>query len=270
MLKATLVKQNRLFTLIVSLLAVISSSLPLTVTATDIVRINKRNIDIDTRTIYTHEVLEKALQLSSDKYGDYEIATSKHVLPNHRTLDFLEKGELLNLVMVVTNNEWERRATPIRIPIRLGALAFRLIATNEEAVSKFESVEDINHLKKLHVGLLRHWSTWDLMTQLNFTVTTTYQYENLFNMLAKNRVDYVPRGFYEIYDEMEPRRTKLPNLKIEPSLALYMPAPYYIFVSPKAPRLAERLTYGLEKMVASGTLKKCSLIFTGKLWSVPI
>lgn len=39
------------------------------------------------------------------------------------------------------------------------------------------------------------------------------------------------------------------------SLISYIPSPFYMFVSPKHPRLEERLTFGLEKMVADGTLR---------------
>lgn len=52
------------------------------------------------------------------------------------------------------------------------------------------------------------------------------------------------------------RKLSHPNLVVEPHLVLYIPAPYYIFISPKAPKLAQRIEEGLELMIANGSLEK--------------
>lgn len=41
---------------------------------------------------------------------------------------------------------------------------------------------------------------------------------------------------------------------VEPRLALFIPAPFYVFVSPKEPRLIRRLTLGLNRMAEQGIL----------------
>lgn len=227
-----------------------------TVAAKDIIKVNKRHSDQDTRSYYPYAVLAKALEESVDKYGDYEVKIAEHVLPNHRTLDFLQDGDLVNVVMVVTTPKWEERSIPIRIPLRLGALAFRLLAINKNNQAKFANLTDLQGLKKLTVGLNRNWATWDLMNYLGFNIASVYSYEALFGMLAKGRFDYIPRGVHEIYDEIDIRSVKMPELMIEPDVALYIPAPFYMFVSPNYPHIAERLTYGLEKMVKSGKLRE--------------
>jgi hypothetical protein len=42
---------------------------------------------------------------------------------------------------------------------------------------------------------------------------------------------------------------------VEPRLALYIPAPFYMFVSKTTPKIAERLSWGLEELVKQGILK---------------
>ena len=39
-------------------------------------------------------------------------------------------------------------------------------------------------------------------------------------------------------------------------LLIYIPQPYYIFVSPKYPKIAERIEYGLEEMILTGELQR--------------
>jgi hypothetical protein len=41
---------------------------------------------------------------------------------------------------------------------------------------------------------------------------------------------------------------------IEPSLAIYLPMPTYVYVSPAKPRLAQRLEKGLKIMLKNGEL----------------
>ncbi|MCF2949840.1 transporter substrate-binding domain-containing protein [Paraglaciecola aquimarina] len=216
---------------------------------------NKRHSDKDTRSNYPYAVLNKALEVSAKQYGEFEVLVAKHLLPNNRTVELLEDGKLLNVIMVVTTPEWEKKTIPIRIPLRFGVLAYRLLAIHKDNQIKFESVVTIDDLKKFTVGLHRNWATWDIMTHLNFKVGSGYSYEALFGMLDKGRFDYLPRGIHEIYDELEIRKSEYPDLVVEPKIALYIPAPFYMFVSPKHPHLAVRLTTGLETMLSDGTLK---------------
>ncbi len=231
--------------------------------ALDIVHVNKRHSVQDTRTVYPHAVLHKALDVSSERYGPFKVTVNEFVLPNNRTIDLLEHGEILNVVMVVTSTEWESRTIPIRIPLRMGALAYRVLVVNEHSLAKFEQVTDLQSLKALTVGLHRNWVTWNIMTDLGFDVGSGYSYESLFGMLSKRRFDYLPRGVHEVYDELKIRHKRYPGIVIEPKLALYIPSPFYMFVSPKHPRIAERLTFGLEKMVKDGTLKSMFLAHYG-------
>jgi hypothetical protein len=221
----------------------------------DIVIVNKRHSDKDTRSIYPYAVLTEALRVSEEKYGEFEMKVADHLLPNNRTIDMLVQGEVLNVVMVVTTKEWEKKTIPIRIPLRRGALAYRLLAINKINEDKFRLISNVSELKRFTVGLHRNWATWDIMNHLGFKVGSGYSYESLFGMLSKGRFDYLPRGAHEIYDELAIRKWDYPNLVPAPNIALYIPSPFYMFVSPKHPKLAKRLTWALERMVKDGTLK---------------
>ena len=88
------------------------------------------------------------------------------------------------------------------------------------------------------IGLGSQWSTTKILRAAGFNVVAGSSYDGLFWMLDHDRFDVFPRGVNEIFQEIEARRDSLPNLMIEPSLALYVPTPYYFFVSPQTPRLS--------------------------------
>ncbi|MGJ8680944.1 MAG: hypothetical protein ACSHXM_11445, partial [Paraglaciecola sp.] len=81
-------------------------------------------------------------------------------------------------------------------------------------------------------------------------------FEGLFQMLEKQRFDYFPRAIYEIYNELETRKSSLENVVIEPTLAIYLPTETYVYVSPTAPRIADRMQQGLNMLLKSGELKR--------------
>jgi hypothetical protein len=118
----------------------------------------------------------------------------------------------------------------------------------------FSSIESIDQLKAFKAGLRQQWSTTKVMQNSGFNVVAGSDYEGLFKMLMKDRFDYFPRGVNEIFTEFESRREHLPDMIIEPKLALFIPMPIYIFVCPKYPHLAERIEIGLQAMIDDGSL----------------
>ncbi|KMT66825.1 hypothetical protein XM47_01540 [Catenovulum maritimum] len=232
--------------------------------AADIVNIVKGQSAFDTRNKYTDAVLRSTLEQSTDKYGPYVLNYVKEVIPTPRISQFLADDHLLNVAIALTNKEWERDLITIRIPIRKGLLNYRLLLINRKNSDKFKNIKTVEDLKKLSVGLRKTWVTHGVMSDLGFSIVDAFAYDAIFSMLQKQRFDYIPRGIYEIYDELEARK-ELTDLMIEPNLALHIPAPIYMFVSPAHPRIAKRLEYGLNKMVVTGRLNQIFDDFYGDL-----
>lgn len=223
--------------------------------STDIIKIPGRSSSLDVRPKYTHLVLHKALELSEDKYGPYKVSIVDGFISNDVKRWAIFEGEELNLTMAMTSPDWEYLTTPIRIPIRRGVGSYRLLAINKDNQETFKNITTVKELKKLSVGLQSGWIINGILGEEGFKVIESTTYDGIFKMLNGERFDYIPRGIHEIYDEIFLRERELQNLMVEPNLALYIPQPYYIFVSPKHPRIAERVAYGLEKMVAEGILQ---------------
>lgn len=223
--------------------------------ALDVVNFEKGISDRDLRKRFKQQVLEQALEHTREEYGDYQINVSSSQLTVKRAMIELEKGTLINSYVAVTTEEWEKRTIPIRIPLRRGLLNYRLLVINKEDAPLFEEVHTVEDLKKLKAGLVRGWATTSIFQNEGFKVEIVNDFDGMFRMLAQNRFHFTVRGVNEVFDELEQRKPKLDKLMPAPNIALYIPSPTYLFVSPKYPRLAERLKKGLELMIEDGTLE---------------
>ena len=224
--------------------------------AKDIVRIVAPHSDIDIRHFYLNTVLNKALEKTRDTYGDFEVKITISDVQRERALLEIIKGEKINVHIAATQNRWEKNSIPVRIPILKGLLGYRLLLIKRQNQEKFSSINSVKELKKLKAGLNLHWTTTIAMSKLGFNIIKGSNYEGLFKMLIRDRFDYFPRGVNEIFAEFDCRKKLMPDLKIEPRIALYLPQPTYIFVSPKYPELAKRIESGLQIMLKDGSLDK--------------
>lgn len=236
------------------LLSLIFIGIPKAV-AKDVIKMSIGFSTHDAREEYILDILTTALELSQDKFGEFEIQIIDLSIPNQREALMVAQGDFLNVTMALTTAEWEEKTIPIYIPLRRGLLNYRLLAINEADLEKFNNITQLEQLKELYVGLRRDWATRKVMKHLNFNIVDTHSYDTLFGMLSKGRFDYTVRGIYEIHDEIQSRKDKIKNIIIAPNLALYIPAPAYFFVSPKSPKIAKRIKFGLEKMVKEGMLE---------------
>ncbi|GAB5380191.1 MAG: transporter substrate-binding domain-containing protein [Aliiglaciecola sp.] len=224
--------------------------------AADDIRIKYGSSSLDLRGRYIENLMVRALRISQKKYGPFSINRLDVELPSHRVLQALEEGKLINVSVAMTSSEWENKAIPIRIPVRRGIFKYRVLLVHKDNLKQFQSVTTVKQLKEMSVGLKRGWTIRTMLETLDFNIVEVDSYDMIFEMLHGKGFDYTIRGIHEAYEEIRLRRRFYDDLTVEPNILLHMPAPSYFFVSPKYPRIAERLKYGLEKMVESGELKQ--------------
>ena len=201
------------------------------------------------------DVLQKALEITKAKYGAYQIQIHGPHTTIKRAVMEVHSGTTINTFMAITTPEWEEKTIPIRIPVRRGVLNYRLLSIHKDQKDIFLNIKTIDDLKQLTAGLRIGWATSKLLDEQSFNIFQANTLDGLYHMLLTQRINYIPRGPNEIYNELALRKSSHPGLMVEPTLALYIPAPYYIFISPKEPKLAKRIQEGLEMMVENGDLK---------------
>lgn len=222
--------------------------------AIDIVKLQTHQMS-ENKAAHNAEVIKRALEITEPEYGAFKLEQINITMNSARLLQTLIAGELINVALGPERELWEQQVISVKVPVRLGLLSYRLLLTNKGALSNFEKVTTLQVLKAIPVGLHSGWMTTQVLKSNNFNVIEAGHFESLFLMLNKHRFDYIPRGIYEVYDELATHQPNLSNLVVEPTIALYMPTLSYVNISPSKPRLAKRLELGLLAMLETGELK---------------
>lgn len=140
---------------------------------------------------------------------------------------------------------------PIRIPMLKGLLGYRVLIIHAGDQQRFTEVATIDDLKAFSMGQALDWADTGVLKVNGFEVVTSSNYPSLFDMLVARRFDAFPRGIMEPWGELAAR--DLPSLKVEDSLVLVYPMPFYFFVKKDNLVLAKLVELGLEKSLASGS-----------------
>lgn len=224
--------------------------------AVDVITVNVGESKDDKRILFKNELVTLALDITKDEYGEYEIRENPQRMNIARAFRELEKGENLSLTFAHTRPEFEKMALPIRVSIRNGIDSYRLLMIRKGQQARFEGIQTVKDLQQFTVGLSPNWSTHKIMADEGFKIVDTPNYSSMFRMLELGRFDYMPRAINEVYDELGLYEPVDEGLEILPKIVLYIPSVSYVFVSPKQPRIFQRLNSGLHAMNINGDLAR--------------
>ncbi|MYM90569.1 hypothetical protein GTP91_25775 [Rugamonas sp. FT82W] len=196
-------------------------------------------------------LLTAALDASRARYGDYELKVSTLRVQRDRLMVEMIKGREVNLSAQVTSPEWERKLTPVRIPVDKGLSGYRIALIDGRDQAMFSKVRTLAQLKAKSLGAGRQWSSTAVLAEAGFKVVGGPTTAGLHRMLAAHRFEYFPRAIDEALFERDEYAPAFPQLAVERSFAIYVPLPRYFFVGGQ-PRLARRLEYGLQLLIADG------------------
>jgi hypothetical protein len=227
----------------------------------DIVIIDRPRSSLDTRKDYPTLLLAEILKRTESEYGHYKIEMASSYMERERQFIELEKGVGVNVIATPSQPIWEQKLTAIKVPIDMGLQSWRVALINKEDQDFFHTIHNLKELKRLSVGAGRGWSSFDILTKNEFKVVAGADFDSMFDMLKKGRFKYFLRGVNEVFPELENYRIINVNLALEDSFIVHMPLPWLFFVSPKTPRLAKRISEGIEAMLKDGSLQNFMLNF---------
>ena len=193
------------------------------------------------------------LKLALEAAPGNEIYTFRSVpefLSEGRLMQTLEDGDI-DVAWAGTQQEYEERLRPVRVPIFKGMLGHRIFIIRQGDQARFNQVRNLDDLRQIPGGQGRFWGDTKILQHSNLNIITTSKYENLFPMLEGGRFDYFPRGVHEPWSEVENR----PELKltIEKRILLIYPLPMYFFVEKDDEVLARAIEQGLRNSIEDGS-----------------
>jgi len=206
-------------------------------------RVNQTDHPLDA---YAVGALELALTFME---GDYRLDISEDPLTQTRAIERLE-SDRMDVMWLSSNREVEEQLLPVRFPLLKGLLGHRIFIINADNQARFDPVESFEDLRQLSFGQGAGWPDVTILEENGLEVITTSKYDNLFYMVEGGRFDALPRGVLEPWTEIA-ARPELP-LTVEQNLVLVYTLPFYLFVSPERPELAEALKVGLDRALEAG------------------
>ncbi len=218
----------------------------------------------DHRRLEVITLMRLALEKTEKEYGPFILQASKTIATESRTIERLINLDEITVAWLDTTIGIEKKLLPIFIPIQKGIVGYRLLLIHRSNAHHFENISNIEQLRRYKNGLGHTWVNKEVMEKNNLPYQSAPNYEGLFKMLVAKRFDYFSRGVIEIFQEFEQRKQMMPELLIEPNIALYYDKPSYLFVSKQKPIYAERLYKGLIILIEDGTFDKIFCQFNGE------
>lgn len=198
---------------------------------------------------YQFAQLLNALSYLPEK--NYQLLNFNNQIPKVRAFDFMNQSKGIDVIFGGATIERESISTPIRIPILKGLNGWRMPLINKDKKAFFSTIESMSEFKKLIPGQFHRWSDTKILESNNIHVAKGSDFEGLFHMLDKGRIDYFPRSILEINGEYQARKHL--NIIIDKSLIIHYPTAYYFYVGQNNQELANDILFGLEQAIADGS-----------------
>lgn len=152
-----------------------------------------------------------------------------------------------------TTSAFEKNLRAIPYPIYMGLTGWRAFFVRTADLERFSKIKTLEELQKFIAGQGNNWADNEILEHNGLSVVTAVNRDSLFKFLTLKRVDYFPRGLYEI--EREYMLFAPQNIAIEPSIILRYPTATYLFVPRENEKLAHALTAGFERAVSDGSFQ---------------
>lgn len=199
---------------------------------------------------YKYQLLQLILDRTTAADGPYRIEVVEHI-PQSRVIEMVNQGTITGII-TMTSREREQTLRTIRIPTHRGLYGYRLLIIRKQDRTRFDAIETAEDLKQMWAGQGYDWPDRSILNANGFHTVGAMRVDGLFGMLLEGRIDYMAMGAHEVWKQIEEHGLG-DRLMVEPRLALYYPAPAYLFVRKDDERLARRLERGFQSALADGS-----------------
>ncbi|WJG09204.1 hypothetical protein [Aliiglaciecola sp. LCG003] len=211
----------------------------------------------DPRVYYVKRVLELALEKTRAEYGDYELKpTAPNVNVGRLTLQMEQKLYPNIFFKMSITDELLEQYHVIPFPVDRGATGYRVAFVHSSVARKFCPVTNKNQLKKFSIVQGIGWLDTDILKYNGLKVYDISEYQQMFGMVDKNRIDLFLRGINEIDVEMELIKNNYPSIALEPCLLVHYPLPRFFVTYKDNTTNAERVETGLKLAFEDGSFIK--------------
>lgn len=199
---------------------------------------------------YFYDVLKLTLDLTEAEFGPYRIVNSQQNLSAARSKLETEKGDILNVLFSPGwGGELGNRNNVVSYPFTafndLLGLRSLLVRSASELLLKPPNTRE--EFVKYAAGLGFYWEDVAILRSAGIDVLEAQVFDALFPMLEKNRFDYVPFSALEVDATLRRKSRQFPEIEVHPSVQIFYPMHFQLYVNTKVPNLAARIGLGLRR-----------------------
>lgn len=201
---------------------------------------------------YIVDLIKLVLEQTKSEFGDYQLQVISQELNIKRKAALISEGDVINLSDSPPKTPIaDANVIPIPIDIFKGLLGHRVCIINGKEKRDLENINNINTLRKLKIGQALGWPDLEVYSVNNIETITSPTFDGLFGMLAFNRFDCLALGVNEVDSVFADKRATYSTLAVDKKLLIVYEYPFYLYVSKKYPKIADRLNKGMEKVKRS-------------------
>ncbi len=201
-------------------------------------------------------LLKLLLDPTVEQYGPYEFVKSIP-MEQGRAIVSLEKNDLVNILVLPTSTDRERRLLPIHIYMGESHLGYRVCLIQKGSQHRFDHIGSLLdwHESGYIMGTGTHWADTSILEANNLRLVKSAEYELLYAMLDRGRFDCFPRGINQIEEKMKQFGPAGLGMELEVEKRLLFTYPFFsiVFVSRNNSGLKKRILDGYAKAMADGS-----------------
>jgi hypothetical protein len=205
----------------------------------------------DQRGGYYASLLKLALDKSDEKLFPQPTLNASGIA---RAFTRLAQRDGVDVMWAPATRQLDQEFLRIRVPLDKGLLGWRLFLVRSSDTQAFADIRTTEQLAARPAGQVAEWLDTDILGVNGLRVVKAMRYQDLFNMLAARRFDYLPRGIAEIRAEATAYAGL--GLEIEPRMALHYPMCAYFYVARQNTWLARHLETGLRRAQKDGSFER--------------
>jgi len=205
----------------------------------------------DARQDYPRAVLALALE-HHDR--PHRLVAADLPATQQRALRQLAAGDRVDVVLSTATDARDRTLHRIPVAIDRGMIGWRVLLVRRGDAPRLAQARELAALARWRTAQGHDWPDLQILRAAGLEVQAASNYESMFEMLARGRIDYLPRSVLEVTGELQRRPAR--DLAVAPGLMLRYPAGLFFFVRRGNRALAHALEDGLRRAIADGCLPR--------------
>ncbi len=208
----------------------------------------------DLRGEYDRNLLELALKKTEATYGAFAFNRAP-AMNQVRAIETIRNDTYRNFVRVLGYDKKleEKGLRYIDFPIFLGLLGYRTCFYSHTIKERLPQNISSKGLKQFLFGVGRGWIDDKILRHNGFRTTIAINYETMFELTARGRIELFCRGANEVLDEFTTHHT-LEGLHYDRSFYLHYPMRHFYYFSKNQEKDMKRVKEGLDIALRDGSL----------------